>query len=196
MTMYTLLAAIVAAISSLYAVRKTKELGEKNIEILEKRMLIDTVSAQRIEWINNIRKDFVEFNSSCHNFSLKMIQIDRQGNKGDISAEDYLIIEKHKNQIELSLNPSEIFTAKLIEWLQMMYDGLVNEPQNLAKYNEARKFIIFLQQVILKAEWQRIKRETEKGRQLNEKEVEDVFKITAVHINNKLYVDLITYRHP
>lgn len=170
----------------------SKDIADGNLNSLEKRRLIDTVSAQRIEWINNVRNQFVEFNALCHTFSMTMVNKKSKSEPVVIDMRDYLNIEKAKNQIELFLNPREVVVEKLIKYLKQMFDCIVKEPENVPKYSNIRANVIFLQQVVLKAEWKRIKLETQKGEQLSNSETDEIFKEVALEMDSKRYREIFS----
>ncbi|MEI5869219.1 hypothetical protein WBS46_16725 [Bacillus albus] len=170
----------------------SKDIADGNLNSLEKRRLIDTVSTQRIEWINNVRNQFVEFNALCHTFSMTMVNKKSKGEPVVIDMIDYLNIEKAKNQIELFLNPREVVVEKLIKYLKQMFDCIVKEPENVPKYSNIRANVIFLQQVVLKAEWKRIKLETQKGEQLSNSETDEIFKEVALEMDSKRYREIFS----
>ncbi|MCQ6355604.1 hypothetical protein [Bacillus cereus] len=82
--------------------------------------------------------------------------------------------------------------GKLINYLEQMFDCVVKEPENLSKYSKVREKVIFLQQVILKSEWRRIKLETQKGEQLSNEETDVIFKETAIEIDSKLHREIFS----
>ncbi|WP_454844393.1 hypothetical protein [Priestia megaterium] len=171
----------------------SKELGENNIKSLDKRRLIDTISAQRIGWITNTRNQFVEFNKLCHRLSMIMLSksIDKDSNPGYDFGKHYQEIAGALNHIELLLNPREFFSEQLIIYLNRMFDSLAKGNFDMEVYKQHRATVAFIQQVILKAEWRRIKDETERGEQLTKKEMKKIFKKVAKEIDCGKYEILI-----
>lgn len=178
--------------SSQKSVEVSQALGDLNASSLDKQRLIDSISAQRIEWINKLRDTFVEFNKYTHTYSMLRFSQNFGKNLGYNHVTDYQNIIGVKNHIELLLNPNEYFTEKLLFHL----DGLINSLHssdvdfNIIEYNKQKKRISFIQQVILKSEWKRIKTETENGKQVSDKEMNDIFIIVAKKIDKDIYNEL------
>lgn len=167
----------------------SKKIGELNIGELEKRRFIDTISGQRIDWINKLRDTFVEYNKLSHTYSMYVFS---KQNKSDFDYGGmYQEIIAVKNHIELLLNPEELFSENLIKLLNQLIDSLHSHDFNMEKYKENKEVISYIQQVILKSEWKRIKVETEKGRQITDTEMKQIFEKIGKKIDeskyNKLY---------
>ncbi|MCQ6355603.1 hypothetical protein [Bacillus cereus] len=90
----TLVSTNTARKSAKEAAAISKDIADGNLNSLEKRRLIDTVSTQRIEWINNVRDRFVEFNALCHTFSMTMINKRSKNEPIVVDMRDYLNIKK------------------------------------------------------------------------------------------------------
>ncbi|KOR78372.1 hypothetical protein AM232_07795 [Bacillus sp. FJAT-21352] len=166
---------IISSKSAKNSAKIAKGIGQDNIKSLEKRRFIDTISAQRIEWINNIRKEFVEFNKLSHTMSMVLLSIKTQGKNLNYNfGNNYQDISAIKNHIELLLNPNELLSRKIIIYLDKIIDNLASEF-NMDIYKKDRKYLYFIQQVILKSEWKRIKVETERGEQITEEEMTQIF---------------------
>lgn len=165
-----LLAFIGSMFSIFYSYKSSKKsndvasnLGHLSASTQDKQRIIQTIGVQRIEWINDLRRLFVEFNDAIHTFQF------------DIASEDlfppeyftnkYLSISKITNNIELYLNTEETYSSKLVIYMEQIEDDIMQD-----KYEEVkrkRELIGFMQQIILKSEWKRIKEETFLGKELS-----------------------------
>ncbi|UQT52332.3 hypothetical protein M5C89_01075 [Bacillus velezensis] len=65
-----------------------------------------------------------------------------------------------------------------------MFDILLEQDAyKVELYQSCYSRIELIQQVILKAEWKRIKEETKKGRELTESEIEKIYNEKAISMN-------------
>lgn len=164
-------------------------INKKNNEVLEKRRFIDTISVQRIEWINSVRESFANFNKHVFLYSHVLnrkkfnptLEFTRDDNFGFAEATYYL------NLIELYLNPNEECNIKLIklqkEAVQNLKDGSISPAKfNINCFEKFTEEIHHQQQIILKAEWWRIKEETETGKQVDDVKMKEIFKETENRI--------------
>lgn len=175
----------------------SKELGQKNLQSLDKRRLIDTVSTQRIEWINNIRHHFSNFNQKAFLLLQWKINNKIQQQKDTPSANSKLEKENLFNelveassQIELFLNPTEKMSLKLLKTQSEVMKLNLDDRYSLDEYVTYMHYSVFFQQVILKAEWKRLKQETEFGRLLYESEINKIFEETAKKIDKEKYTNM------
>lgn len=176
-------------------------LGKLNLTSLKQRRYIDTVSKERIEWLNKIRDSSVEYTTLTSELTILVTFYDLgkmkvEDEKGQKYLDNLLQLEGVKQKIYLLLNPKEVYAAKLnllsdeVTKLLLKY---VNTPiaDNSDELNNLNANINFIQQVILKAEWKRIVIEIEKGKKLNSKKVSKIFKEVAENIdkerNEKLF---------
>jgi len=170
-------------------------LGKLNLTSLKQRRYIDTVSKERIEWLNKIRDSFVEYTTLTSELTILVTFYDLgkmkvEDEKGQKYLDNLLQLEGVKQKIYLLLNPKEVYAAKLnllsdeVTKLLLKY---VNTPiaDNSDELNNLNSNINFIQQVILKAEWKRIVIEIEKGKKLNSKKVSKIFKEVAENINKE-----------
>ncbi|WP_042352273.1 hypothetical protein [Bacillus massiliigorillae] len=165
----------------------TEQIGKENIISLDKRRLIDTISIQRIEWINKLRNAFVEFNKLTHTqsmiiFAIQMKSLDKSSYD---FREPYQNVIASKNNIELLINPTEFFSKMLTYYLDCTINEILSDDFKMPKYSEYKKTLSYIQQVILKSEWKRIKIETEKGEIIRGAEVENLFEEIAKNIDEK-----------
>ncbi|PCD81622.1 hypothetical protein CNQ87_13290 [Lysinibacillus fusiformis] len=176
-------------------------LGKLNLTSLKQRRYIDTISKERIEWLNKIRDSFVEYTTLTSDLALlvTLYDLDRvtvEDEKGKEYFDKLLQLERVKQKIYLLLNPREIYSKKLNELFKQITDLLtvyISKPvdDDYKKLNNLITNIHFIQQVILKAEWKRIVIEIEKGKKLESEEVSKIFQDVAKHIdkerNEKLF---------
>ncbi|MGE7694382.1 hypothetical protein ACQKNC_09705 [Lysinibacillus sp. NPDC094177] len=176
-------------------------LGKLNLTSLKQRRYIDTISKERIEWLNKIRDSFVEYTTLTSEltmlvtfYDLGKMKVDDE--KGQEYLDKLLQLEGVKQKIYLLLNPKEVYAAKLNllsdEGTKLLLK-CVNKPiaDNGDELNNLNTNINFIQQVILKAEWKRIVIEIEQGKKLESKEVSKIFQEVAKYIdkerNEKLF---------
>lgn len=194
-------ALITAFIGSITIILNTL-IGKWNLSSLKQRRYIDTIGKERIEWLNNIRDSFVEFTMitselatfmSIYNLD-DLTVVDEEG-KEYFTKLINLNAVKHK--INLLLNPTEIFSEKLTTSLDQIVDdllennGILKDEVKMKDFRELRLNIEFIQQVILKAEWRRIIKETESGKKLKKEDVEKVFIEVATDIDKDRYILLM-----
>lgn len=175
------------------AAQASLEIGEKNIESLEKRRFIDAISMQRIEWINKLRDKFVELISICTDLGmLTDPDVSIRVNSTDSEYKEKVIrLAAIRADIELLLNPTEFFSIKLSQYILKIINIVNKRDQSVINaYMDNLEIIIFIGQVILKSEWKRIKEETEKGKELDKVEMAIIFNKVAEKIDAKKYDDI------
>lgn len=175
----------------------TKELGEKNLKALEQRRYIDAISTERIKWINTMRDKFSEFTKFTY---VQMTEFSRWKEKGfdtsDQNVRDELRdrifeITYIRNQITLLLNPIEPVSQKLIK-LQNTIARELSKKDNIPEFEfkywaELMGDLEYFHQVVLKAEWKRVKKENKKGEEIDDKEMSHIYTEVAKKLNNKRY---------
>ncbi|PDZ57811.1 hypothetical protein [Bacillus thuringiensis] len=181
----TIIAAIIAAIISLF-------MNRRNNQIAKEERFIDTISAERVKWVNSIRDVFSEYNKCAY------IQKNRLNNlkqKRAVKGRSQLSeIIYHNNHIELYLNPVEPITKKLLELQNKISLTLHTEiPVPDFNYDEVEIWLEdlhFLQQIILKSEWKRIKEENKKGSEITNQRMNEIFMNVAKKIDGVRYEKL------
>ncbi|QZN75512.1 hypothetical protein [Paenibacillus sp. DR312] len=129
-----------------------------------KQRLIETVTKQRIEWINKIRICFSEYSELMERISM----IRSSGNKIDDLQFQLSYLSTH---IDMLLNPKEVITQRYIEKRNQIKRYLLDDYSNEyspAEYYSMMLDLQYLQQVILKSEWKRLKRESSSGKEVND----------------------------
>jgi len=167
-----------------------KEIASINVNALDKQRINETISIQRMEWVNKLRDMFVIFNKITHTYSMVKFTHYFKGIDFKTKIDDYQEIISAQDNIKLLLNPNEWTSIKLEETMEKLVLNLINQDTNKKEYDELRQKIQYLEQVILKAEWKRTVREIEEGRPLNRIEVEKIFEDCAINISEELFLEL------
>lgn len=190
-----LITAVVGAITILVNIW----IGTRNLNSQKQRRYIDTISNQRIEWLNNIREIFVEYTKCAAEIVMfqSIYLVHNLSAKDEKSKEFFQKIVKVnelKQKISLLLNPREFFSIKLNIFMEELVDLLLeaNSNENQRKFKIINENIHYIQQVILKAEWKRILYEIEMGRKLEKEEVEKIFNDVAKDIDSEKFLELKT----
>ncbi|MDZ4610963.1 hypothetical protein ORM66_00485 [Bacillus cereus] len=183
----------------------TKELGEKNLKALEQRRYIDAISIERVKWINNLRDNFSDFLKNVNlqlGDILKLIN-EKQKNNEDFKLEsDKQKVDKDKmrerlgeimyvgNHNFLLLNPTEPICKKIRKLQLQIFESL--EKFNGSEFDDekVRKLVdelSFCYQVVLKAEWKRVKEENKEGKEINQKTLNGIYKEASKKLNDEVY---------
>lgn len=175
----------------------TKELGEKNLKALEQRRYIDAICAERVKWINSLRDKFSDF---LKNVNLQMIDVYKL-KSGNSKVDENKMSERLGevmylgNHIFLLLNPTEPICKK-IRILQFQigkclekFNGSDSDRQKL---NDLVDQLSFFYQVVLKAEWKRVKEENKKGEEIDQETMKKIYKETSENIDVEVYDNLYT----
>lgn len=206
----TLIGVVVAAAVNIWQTKrnisKSIEENKKNINILVERRYIDTISQQRIEWLNKLRDSFVEINQVIQR-SIYIGVNDPELNKFyELNFE----LKKYGYQLELLINPLELSHKELLSFKRNIFRKIdeyhmkiistySKEVKNVGNIAQANKLLgrvqddsreiekllyelIKVQQIILKSEWSRIKTEIELGKELDKREVEKIYLETSANI--------------
>jgi hypothetical protein len=164
-------------------------IGIYNLLLLKGNRYISSVSAERMKWINNIRDLFSQYDK------IAVLQITRfnelihyKNTKIEDVSNELIYLNNH---IELFLNPTEIVTVKLMEIQNSITEQLLNDFP-LPQFNDkelSKKLLLlhYVQQVILKTEWKRIKKENKLGKEITDEDMNDMFKKTALSIDEMKY---------
>jgi hypothetical protein len=120
-----------------------------------KTSFINTVTKQRIEWIEQIRQDVSKFCGLTHTWSFSRLE----GKPGEQNV--LLQIDHLRHVIKLRLNPDSPADKKIAALIDKIPD-LTHET----KHSELKKAIgelVSETQAMLKTEWEKVKEEAEKG---------------------------------
>lgn len=156
----------------------------RNSKNAQKQLLVQTISEERIKWINALRDEFVEFNTNLAMYE----EIKPESKEGLISKKER---ERYENllssidKITLMINPSEYYmeylTIKINELLQVKSTS--RGSYDLNAFLNSRDKMIDLQQIILKAEWRRVKEESSTGKELSSQKTMEIYNEIAISIN-------------
>jgi|GEM_PF-6147151 len=177
-TQLTMIVSIIGAALAFIGVCVTAWITYRNVT---RSTVIDALTKQRIEWLNTVRQNFVDFNNQAHELFFA-INLNKEG---DYIYEKYHLLEKSKTNISLLLNPKERWVRSLNdkskEFLDIILVGDIEQIKEV-EFKSLRESIHFNQQIILKSEWKRIKEEIKKGRELKPNEVSSIYEQTIIEI--------------
>ncbi|KAB7635270.1 hypothetical protein [Bacillus sp. B3-WWTP-C-10-D-3] len=180
---------VVTAIATIVAAVLNVRINRKNIEIAKEERFIDTITAERVKWLNTLRDTCSEY------LKLAIIQMnDFQKWKAegienineDELRERSFEMRYISSRIYLSLNQTEPINEKLID-LQSEITNILG-TNNISEF-ESKKIIQsiedlqYLQQVVLKSEWRRIKEENKLGTEMKDDRMNEIFMSTALKMD-------------
>ncbi|PDZ02666.1 hypothetical protein CON03_27580 [Bacillus cereus] len=200
-TIVTVIALLITSGISIWSVmrnsRITKELGEKNLESLEQKRYIDAISAERIKWINTMRDKF----SECIKLIYTQMNEFNRWKELDFDESDESVRDEFRNraieltyvnnQIVLLLNTTEPISGK-IRNLQNKISNHLRSKDNIPNFEYEQwsalsADLIYFHQVVLKAEWKRVKKENKKGEEISDEEMNCIYTEVAKKLSNKKY---------
>lgn len=160
-------------------------LNLRNIRISKEERFIDTINAERVKWINTVRDAFSEY------LKLTNIQMNDFHKWQNDGVEDSELKEIRKrsfditysnNQIYLLLNHTEPVIKKLLELQKDITNVLCRN--NITGFSSVQitnwaEDVGYLQQVILKAEWRRVKEENKIGTEITDERMNEIYMSTA-----------------
>lgn len=168
-------------------------IGLLNLRAAKSNRFISTINAERLKWINNVREVFSQFNKNCYIYADAVLEA-RYDNGEEIKEEvvkkaehTFQEILYYLDLIKLYTNPTEVLSAKLHLAIDYMVNEILEKDFDTDEYKEMKEDIHYYQQVILKAEWKRMKREAKLGRELDEEEMEEIFISTSSEIDKERY---------
>ncbi|MEH6948306.1 hypothetical protein V7068_14795 [Bacillus sp. JJ634] len=159
----------------------SEKLGNLAAETQSKQRLIEVVSTQRVEWINKVRENFSLYSQQIHKIAL--IRSNNKALTDDLLCElTYL-----DNLILLLLNPREVITKNFIKHKKILSKYVLNDKGDFRfeEYSKMIENLHFIEQVILKSEWGRLKIESMSGSEV--KNMEKIHKETAEDIDPEKY---------
>ncbi|MEK3974760.1 hypothetical protein [Psychrobacillus sp. FSL K6-1267] len=164
-------------------------IGKWNISSLKQRRYIDTISKERIEWLNKIRNSFVEFSTTTLEYTIlwdvyKAKDLEKEHEKSKQLYDALIKLHATSEKISLLLNPTEEFSIKHDGDCANLLDVLSEEKFIREEYTKRHAVLHFTQQVILKAEWQRIIKEIEIGKKLQKSDVDLIYNEVSKEILN------------
>ncbi|MEH7738919.1 hypothetical protein QPL77_12875 [Bacillus pumilus] len=185
------------------SVAVSRSIGEQNLKALDKSRFIEIVSKNRAKWIEDVRSLMSDFNETMYLRSSEMLMIkngvdlDQERVKRLDSFHVKLVHETRK--LILYLNPSEVVSRTFLRKNKEAMDIILITPQEINNNYKHKKMVklnsdlIYLQSVILKAEWRRLKLEVEWGRELTTDEFLDVCDTIARKQSLNKYLDIFVY---
>lgn len=164
------------------------KIGELNATTLDKQRIVENIGSQRVIWINNVRQHFVEYNSNVQKLHFNGVQANHFDN---IDSEKLVNFSdetlKTIYNIELFLNGEEMYSEEVISLMKKIRKRSLNPTYTIENFEDDMVILIFVQNVILKAEWKRVKEETENGEFLKEERMNEVFDEVGTQINKELH---------
>lgn len=145
-----IIAALIASVAALIA-------AYFNWKQNRKLRYINTITASRIQWIDKIRSDIAEFCSKCWQLSVGYNHMSKEE-----SIELKANIDRLKAVINLQLNPKEELSKRIIDRLDEIFGLIHNIDFNSFLSNI--QYLVEESQVLLKIEWEKAKKEANKGR--------------------------------
>ncbi|MDF2068009.1 hypothetical protein [Bacillus sp. Cr_A10] len=200
----TILAAAIAFVASIFTIasstksaRKSNELNEKlgklQANTQDKQRIVETIGAQRVVWINNIRQHFVDYNSNAQKLHFNYIRLLLNNEETKILRDKAIEISEEMvktiHNTELFLNGDEIYSNAIISIMKKLRNDIINlnSVMSVNQFNDYLKRLLFAQNVILKAEWKRVKEETSIGDFLSEERVKEIFVEVATKLDEDMH---------
>ncbi|MGE8037842.1 hypothetical protein [Lysinibacillus sp. NPDC093692] len=191
---------ITGAISLIAAIKSSntsKTVAKISSIDLRSARVADTISTQRIEWINNVRNCFADFHKSVflHTKLLRKYSLDEHFRSEEIQ-QSISEAKYYSNLMELYLNPTE----KIVKLLMKSVSKCIKEmerstsPSSVGLEFSLKIYLTKIttyQQVILKAEWQIVRNEIKEGKELDKAEKEAIYLKVAKRIDQKIFEEMI-----
>lgn len=128
-----------------------------NISINRRTTYINSVTAERVKWINALRDNVSKFTGLTYNWVISDIE---EGSKE--SNEILKDIDQLRILIQLQLNPKEELSKKIIAHIDGI--SLCTHSSQKDKLKKQLQYMVTDVQELLKEEWDKVKDESEKGR--------------------------------
>jgi hypothetical protein len=94
---------------------------------------------------------------------------------------------KTTHNTELFLNGDEVYSNASISIMKNLRSDILNSNMTVDQFNNTLKQLIFAQNIILKAEWKRVKEETSIGDFLSEVRVKEIFIEVAIKVDGDMH---------
>lgn len=119
----------------------------------QRTIFVNTVTSQRIKWIEQLRQDISAFSGLVYHWAITDLP--------DPKEEQQIIkeIDRLKHVIRLRLNPVGTYD-KTIEYILL---EIPRHTSNQAKIEELLEQLTITAQALLKEEWEKVKSESKKG---------------------------------
>ena len=128
-----------------------------NIHISKRTTYINSVTAERVKWINSLRDNVSKFIGLTYSWVISDVKEGSDESKGILKEIDQVRI-----LIQLQLNPDEDLGKKIISWIDKASKH-THETQK-EQLKEVLQGMVSDVQKLLKEEWDKVKDEAEKGR--------------------------------
>jgi len=171
-----------------YGVLATLAVALWNLKNSKGDRYIDSINAERVQWINKIRDLFSEFDKTAYIMGQNIVLA--KPNENEPLNQELIYLS---NQIELFLNPTEVISKAVINKQNNIMLTIVanNSTFNATEHGFNLFDLRYLQQVILKSEWKRIKEETKQGKEISKQEIKDIYIEIATAIDIDSYNELL-----
>ena len=175
----------------------------ENIKALDKSRYMETISKERTRWIEKVRECFSGFNHKQYELSTKIAGTDLH----EVSKEDKEEIEKLDRELRLELSriglylngkeiPTKIFFDKsdeLIKYITLRFKD--NHPVDFKLMKNFLVPLMKAEDLILKAEWRRVKTEVENGKEISTDEMQKIFDEVAIELGEKFNNLYLSYKN-
>jgi len=121
----------------------------------KKTSFINTVTKQRVEWLERIRQDVSRFSGLTHTWTFS--RLEGKPEEFEVLKE----LDQLRNVIKLRLNPDDTPDRKISALIDKIPD-LTHETKH-EELKQALRELMTETQAMLKAEWEKVKRESEEG---------------------------------
>lgn len=142
---------IITLVLGIYNLVSSKSINSKN-------KFIDTVTVERIKWLEKLRTDISKF-SGLTSFWSKSLR----GTDSQESHEVLKEIDTLKVMIKLRLNPNGKYDKQIIELLDKIPS--LTDKTNLLELDKELNQLTIISQKLLKEEWDRVKKESKRGKE-------------------------------
>ncbi|MGG0387827.1 hypothetical protein ABEZ76_07570 [Priestia megaterium] len=179
---------------TLLGILATLGIGIWNLNISKGNRYINNINSERLKWINNIREAFSNFNKSAYIYANLLGRVQKDDTLEATNEENYTFPEAvyYADLIKLYTNPKEILSVKLSSAMSDLLILLTKTGDfRMSSYKDISDDIHYYQQVILKAEWSRMKKEAKAGKELNPLVITEIFMTTALEIDRNRYSVLL-----
>ncbi|HEV8716328.1 MAG TPA: hypothetical protein VGX03_26330 [Candidatus Binatia bacterium] len=138
-------------------------LGIYNLMATRRTLFVNTVTAQRMKWIDSLRENIAQFTGLTYNWTASAPASTGIDGPPDTPerAQMVLQIDKLRMLIKLQLNPQEEIDQKIIKKIDEIPN--LTHPLVFEKLKVATADMISLSQALLKKEWEKVKVEAQTG---------------------------------
>ena len=129
-----------------------------NISLKNKTHFVDTITGERIEWLEKLRVDISRFSGLTSFWTKSLRNMNDEYSKNIIKEIDILRV-----MIKLRLNPNGKYDKEIISLVDII-PKLTNEADTVELNNKLDELTIASQK-LLKEEWDRVKKESKEGKE-------------------------------